>query len=130
MTADCIITVLIHYTNFIEVKMLPNAPKDHQATFMVNCLGPCRDINIHLTVESGDADLYAKEDEPPKIENSNCEICPLCKSRDSDLEDTCNISSSRGDSFFLVVTAHKAYTGGTIVFVGFNLRNVTRYDDY
>ncbi len=99
-------------------------------TFLVRCWSFCRQITVRLKVESGDADLYAKEREPPKIENSNCADCPLCKSRDPDLEDSCyGISTFRNNKFFVTVTAHKRYTGATITFAGHNLKNVTIYKD-
>ena len=90
----------------------------------------CRDINIELSVEIGDADLYAREDAPPSIRNSNCDNCPLCKSRGSDLSDSCTgLSTEDGDRFYFKVTAHKAFRDATVKVHGFNLKAVTVYEE-
>lgn len=94
--------------------------------YVVTCLPPhCNDVQVKLSVKSGDADLYAREGAVPKIENSNCADCPLCKSRSSDREDSCSgISTLMGNQFFLTVTAHKSFIGGKLVVSGFNLKDV------
>ena len=63
------------------MKKIDYMTKGDAKTYKVTCIGFCRDINVHLEVSSGDGDLYAKEDGVPKIENSNCDDCPLCKAR-------------------------------------------------
>ena len=105
---------------------LEDSEKGEQQTFRVSCIGYCRDTNVHLAVQSGDADLYAREGEPPKIENSNCNDCPMCKSRSSNLEDACSgLATMEGDIFFVAVVAHKPFRGGTLTVTGYNLKNVT-----
>ena len=85
----------------------------------------CSDINVQLEVESGDADLYAREDSFPVIKNSNCDNCQLCKSRQSNREDSCNdISTAHGPTFYLMVTAHKAYRRATVKVSGYNLKEM------
>ena len=111
--------------SFPPAKSILSASKGSKKTYLVFCLGHCRDIGVHLEVKSGDADLYAREDSPPVIENSNCAECPLCKSRQSTREDKCSdISTVQGESFYLMVTAHKAYRGATIKISGYNLKEV------
>ena len=44
------------------------AEKNSQKTYIVTCIGPCRQITAFLEVASGDADLYAREDRAPVIE--------------------------------------------------------------
>ena len=45
----------------ISALKLPDALiKDDHTVYEVTCLGSCRNINIKLEVESGDADLYAR----------------------------------------------------------------------
>ncbi len=52
--------------------------------------------------------LFFREDSPPKIMNSDCDDCPLCRSRSSNLKDSCsNINTLHGDSFYALVVAHK-----------------------
>jgi hypothetical protein len=49
-----------------------------------------------------------REEYPPKIQNSDCDDCPLCRSRSSNLKDSCsNINTLHGDSFYAMVVAHK-----------------------
>lgn len=110
---------------FPSAKTIAAGTKGDQKIFLITCLGHCRDISVSLEVESGDADLYAREDVPPEIDNSNCDNCPLCKSRQSNREDSCtDISTEEGDSFYLMVTAHKNYRVATIKVSGYNLKSV------
>merc|ERR1712029_444574 len=60
-------------------KNIPSANKGDETVYSVTCHGVCRDVGIRLQVESGDADLYAREDSAPKIQNSDCDDCPLCR---------------------------------------------------
>ena len=50
---------------------IPYAEKNSQTTYIVSCIGPCRQITAFLEVASGDADLYAREDRAPVIEVSS-----------------------------------------------------------
>lgn len=110
-------------------KEISSASKGDKTTYLVSCISPCRDISINLRFTSGDADLYGSENSPPVIRNSDCDVnCSLCKSRDSDLSDRCNIRSTSGKRFYAMVVAHKDYRNATIVFDGLNLQNVTDYD--
>lgn len=103
-----------------------SAVKGDQSVFLVTCLGACRDVGISLEVVDGDADLYAKEGSPPKIQNSDCDDCPLCRSRSSQLRDSCdNINTLNGNSFYAMVVAHKDYREAKVTFTALNLKNVT-----
>jgi len=105
---------------------IETASKGQTFMYQVTCLGVCRDVGITLSVAEGDGDLYAREESPPKIQNSDCDNCPLCRSRSSQLKDNCeNISTMHGTSFYAMVVAHKAFTGGTLTFTALNLSNVT-----
>jgi len=91
-------------------------------------LSDCQGVSVKMTVSSGDADLYAKTESVPDISNSDCDNCPLCRSRNSHLSDECTgITTPGHDTFYLSVTAHKSYNNGRIVFSGTNLMNVTSY---
>ncbi|TRY70919.1 hypothetical protein TCAL_16380 [Tigriopus californicus] len=104
---------------------LSPASKGDEVSFEVKCFGTCRDVNVRLSVESGDADLYAKEESEPKIKNSNCDDCRLCKSRSSNLDDSCSgIQTQTREGFFIKVTAHKPYANGQLKINGFNLESV------
>ena len=71
-----------------------------------------------------------REDSPPKIQNSDCDDCPLCRSRSSQLRDSCDsIDTQHGDSFYAMVVAHKDYINATITFSALNLSNVTETSD-
>jgi len=111
-------------------KNIASATKGNQTTYLVTCIGTCRSITISLVVVEGDADLYAREEEPPKVENSDCdpEMCLLCRSRSSQLRDSCsNIDTLHGTQFYAMVVAHKPYREAKITFSGLNLREVTKY---
>jgi len=72
--------------------------------------------------------LYARENEPPVIEDSDCDsdICTVCRSRSSDQVDTCaDIRTIESSSFYTMVVAHKDYRQAKITFSGINLKNVT-----
>eukprot|EP00096_Caligus_rogercresseyi_P012630 TRINITY_DN5353_c0_g1_i1.p1 TRINITY_DN5353_c0_g1~~TRINITY_DN5353_c0_g1_i1.p1 ORF type:complete len:227 (+),score=52.71 TRINITY_DN5353_c0_g1_i1:229-909(+) len=107
------------------IKTISTLAKGDKRKYKVDCIGTCF-IQVEMKVESGDADLYAKEDGVPEILNSNCDDCPLCKSRSSSLKDTCpNIQTHQSDHFYLAVVAHKAFKNGQLKLWGFNLANVT-----
>jgi len=106
-------------------KKLPDTlGKNDQTVYKVECLGSCRLFEIALKVDTGDADLYIREDLPIVIENSDCDNC-LCKSRQGGLTDECEIKSIKGQSFFVMVVTHKPHKNGTVIFSGMNLLNVT-----
>ncbi|CAB4062852.1 unnamed protein product [Lepeophtheirus salmonis] len=107
------------------IKSISTLAKGDVRKYKVDCIGNCF-IQVEMKVENGDADLYAKEDGVPDIQNSNCDDCPLCKSRSSSLKDSCpNIQTHQSDHFFLAVVAHKAFKTGKLKLWGFNLANVT-----
>jgi len=110
---------------------IPSASKGDTNLYQVTCLGAsgCRDIGINLVVASGDADLYAREDAPPKIQNSDCDNCPLCRSRSSQLTDNCERINVDNGTFYTMVVAHKAFRDCIITFSGMNLQNVTDITD-
>ena len=72
-----------------------------------------------------------REDSAPKIQNSDCDDCPLCRSRSSQLRDSCDsIDTQHGNSFYAMVVAHKDYINATITFSALNLANVTETSDW
>jgi len=108
----------------IEMK-IPTARKGDTALYQVTCWGACNDIGISLRVASGDADLYAREGSPPTIQNSDCDSCPLCRSRSSQLTDHCERIDAFNGTFYAMVVAHKMFNDCQIIFSGMNLMNVT-----
>ena len=70
---------------------ITRAFKGDKKVYQTFCWDTCRDITVKLSYQ-GDADLYANEGSPPRIENSNCDNC-LCKSRSSSSPDTCYITT-------------------------------------
>ena len=104
---------------------ISRAEKNDKNLFNVTCIGPCRDVSIHLVVSTGDADLYAREGSPPKIQNSDCDDCPMCRSRSSQLTDNCENIHTLTSSFYTLVVAHKAYNDAKLTFSAINLQNVT-----
>ena len=69
--------------------------------------------------------LLFREESQPKIQNSDCDDCPLCRSRSSNLKDSCsNINTLHGDSFYAMVVAHKDYREAKVTFSALNLKSV------
>jgi len=106
---------------------IASANKGDTNLYLVSCIGAggCRDIGINLQVATGDADLYAREDAAPKIANSDCDNCPLCRSRSSQLTDSCERINVDNGTFYTMVVAHKAFRDCKLTFSGLNLQNVT-----
>ena len=74
---------------------------------------------------------FFREDSAPKIQNSDCDDCPLCRSRSSQLRDSCDsIDTQHGNSFYAMVVAHKDYINATITFSALNLDQVTETSDW
>ena len=75
--------------------------------------------------------FFSREDSAPKIQNSDCDDCPLCRSRSSQLRDSCDsIDTQHGNSFYAMVVAHKDYINATITFSALNLDEVTETSDW
>ena len=69
-----------------------------QITYVVTCDGPCSQLTATLTFSSGDADLYANEDQPPMLTSYNCPDCSMCEAASTNLIETCpNLSTQNGD---------------------------------
>ena len=93
---------------------------------MVTCNQTCLSVRISLEAENGDPDIYARETSKPNIQNSNCNICPLCKARSSELTDSCPpITTTNGSTFYTTIVAHKRFNEAKINFTGENLLDVT-----
>lgn len=97
-------------------------------TYIVTCLDRCIGVRAEMEVGTGDADIYGREEGLPEIENSDCSDCPVCKSRSSTTSDSCNdMSTVSGNSFYLMVVAHKPFTQGELKIAGYNLKSVKEY---
>ena len=74
--------------------------------------------------------FFCREKTPPEIQNSDCEDCPICRSRSSQLKDNCDdIHTTTTTQFYAMVVAHKDYRKATVVFSGMNLKSVELYND-
>ena len=100
--------------------MIESLAKKEGRTYQVTCAGPCRGVTAKISSRSGDADLYAEEAEPPVIrvkedeiisvtivrishvfflQDSDCNECRLCKSRNALGIDRCTSMSTTGDKY-------------------------------
>jgi len=104
-----------------KVYNITRAFKGDKKVYQTFCWDTCRDITVKLSYQ-GDADLYANEGSPPRIENSNCDNC-LCKSRSSSSPDTCYITTDSSNSFYTTVYAHDDYRNAQLIFDGPNFNN-------
>ena len=76
---------------------IASAQGGNQVTWVVSCNGPCRQLRAQLTTSSGDADLYANEDDPPSLSSYHCPDCSMCEAVTAGLGDTCtNMATQSG----------------------------------
>ena len=57
-------------------KDIGDAPRGVTKTFHIKCDNRCKEITATIKVDSGDPDLYAGEDQPPKIGRKRV-VCPM-----------------------------------------------------
>merc|ERR1719510_275110 len=98
----------------VPIRMqVPSANKTDRKLYNVSCHGACHDLMIKLETESGDADLYARENKYPEIEDSDCDrhICTVCRERSADEIDTCNDITTNSSYFYAMVVAHTSHSG-------------------
>ena len=57
-------------------KDIGDAPRGVTKTFNIKCDNLCKEITASIKVDSGDPDLYAGEDQPPKIGRKRV-VCPM-----------------------------------------------------
>ena len=118
--------VYVYY--IFAARMIAIREKGAIDNYMVTCLQSCSNMKVKLRVDSGDADLYAREGDLPQINSSDCGDCPLCRARSSTLTDKCDSFDTPGSStFYVAVVAHKDYINCEITFSGNNLANVTKH---
>ena len=85
--------MILYYSFYTTEIELGDNSKGDTKVYNITCHGPiCRDLSLQVRISRGDADLYGKEDGPPQIYDSNCVSC-TCKSRDSDLMDSCLVTT-------------------------------------
>ena len=84
---------------------ISSAQAGNQVVWAVSCNGPCRNLRAELTTSSGDADLYANEDDHPSLGGYQCPTCSMCEAVTADLDDTCSNMASSGNR--LVCNHHK-----------------------
>ena len=103
--------------------------KGHKKRFIVTCQETCQDVKIELNVESGDPDLFAFDQSQPTLTPyGSCKEChAFCNSYAGSYE-SCDISSTTGSSFYVLVYALSAYGNGDIVFQ--NVLNVEQYGNF
>ena len=69
--------------------------KGDSKVYRITCNGNiCRDVSVQLEVSRGDADLYGNENQPPHISGSDCDACTICRSRSSNLIDSCIVTTN------------------------------------
>ena len=79
-------------------KPIPIAEIGSQITYVVSCDGPCSEVTATITISSGDADLYANEDQPPILASYYCPECSMCEAYTIKSFDTCpNMTTQNGD---------------------------------
>ena len=87
---------------------IPVAETGSQRIFSVTCNGSCSQLTATVTIGSGDADLYANEDEPPTLSGWNCPDCSMCEAATTALIETCsNISTQNGNRWICVICHRK-----------------------
>ena len=70
LTASLVIVSLLSSSNSQGItlsKDIGDALRGVTKTFNITCNNRCKDITVTIKVDSGDPDLYASEEQPPKI---------------------------------------------------------------
>ena len=85
--------------------------KGDSKVYRITCNGNiCRDVSVQLEVSRGDADLYGNENQPPHISGSDCDSCTICRSRSSNLIDSCivttNSKQQTGMNSTIIISMH------------------------
>merc|ERR1711951_234311 len=89
--------------------------------------GQCKTVYVSLDAGSGDADLYAHQNQINETFVGNCPetTCDLCRSRRGPGgKDYCKINSEE-NQFYLSVHAYSSFTDGILTVRGVNLDQVT-----
>ena len=80
----------LFYTLTAWETTIESAVSGSQMTYVVTCDGPCTQLTASILTSSGDADLYANEEEPPSLDTSfECWACSMCEAYTGDLDDIC-----------------------------------------
>ncbi len=104
-----------------------SSPKGTKFEFKLECKGNCSNINITENTHNGDVDLYAVEDESPKISNldQSCITSPrsrcICESIAT--RDRCHVSQTKGTLFFTAYV-YQTHTNLTVTVTGDNISNI------
>ena len=104
-----------------------SSPEGTKFEFKLECKGNCSNINITENTHNGDVDLYAVEDEIPKISNldQSCITSPrsrcVCESISS--QDRCHVSQTKGTLFFTAFV-YQTHTNLTVTVTGDNISNI------
>ena len=95
---------------------------------IVQCNGPCQDVNIFLCVSDGDPALFALDYARPQVQGGSCSDCwGFCRSDGPSIakaESCTNINTDK-NSFYVVVYAYSYIGNGTITF-----ENVESAEEY
>ena len=82
---------------------IPVAETGSQRIFSVTCNGSCSQLTATITMSSGDADLYANEDQPPALLGYKCPDCSMCEGYAQGLIETCfNMSTQNGNRWITI----------------------------
>ena len=77
---------------------IDSAVAGSQITYVVTCEGPCTQLTASILTTSGDADLYASEDQPPSLNGFECWECSMCEAYTGDSDDICpNMETQNGN---------------------------------
>ena len=113
---------------------IPPQRTGEETSFLVNCNGSCKGIDIKVKGIRYDTDyeLFALEDDKPTIDkdDATCDECKsFCSSRNNynyGSEKTCENLSTLKDSFFVTVYARYSHQELIIIFMDVMMTSVAR----
>ena len=86
---------------------IESAVAGSQITYVVTCDGPCTQLTASILTSSGDADLYANEEQPPSLYGFECSECSMCEAYTGDSDDICPDMATQNENRLVSVLGDK-----------------------
>ena len=97
----------LFYTLTAWETTIESAVAGSQITYVVTCDGPCTQLTASILTSSGDADLYANEEQPPSLYGFECWECSMCEAYTGDSDDICPDMSTQNENRLVSVLGDK-----------------------
>ena len=109
----------------LDLKFIPisSKPESQEISFIVKCLDKCDQVDIRFSERKtyfnlDELDLYALENDKPRIKNGSCSECEnLCASQNGT---ACHNVTTEGNQFYLTVYHDEPYVDSELAFINVN----------